>query len=43
MLTNDGSPRKENPKLRITRLIPTEILCRRLGVFNMMLVAPGFD
>src|SRR5271165_2685118 len=30
LLTNDNSPRKENPRLRMTRLIPAEILCRRL-------------
>jgi hypothetical protein len=30
LLKNDSSPRKENARLRMIRLIPAEIFCRRL-------------
>jgi hypothetical protein len=33
LLTNDSSPSKEKPRLRMIRLIPAEILCRRLRLF----------
>src|SRR5215471_20407440 len=33
LLTNDSSPSKEKPRLRMIRLIPAEIRCRRLRLF----------
>jgi hypothetical protein len=33
LLKNDSSPRKENPRLRMTRLILAEIFCRCLCLF----------
>src|SRR4029077_35596 len=33
LLKNDSSPRKENPRLRMTRLMPAENFRRRLCLF----------
>ena len=32
-LKNDSTPSKENARLRMIRLIPAEIFCRRFGLF----------
>jgi hypothetical protein len=43
LLKNDSSPRKENPRLRMTRLILAEIFCRCLCLFIRALQQFGND